>query len=227
MENVVQPTEKEKMNVRKNSDPAAVAGRPDIADAKTLVAKRLFDILVALVGMIVFSPLYIISYIAIKIEDGGAAIFHQERVGYRGKVFTLRKFRSMSESAEADGKPALCSENDQRLTSVGKFLREHHLDELPQLINVLRGDMSIVGYRPERPYFVEKIMAIDPNYELLYLQRPGLFSYATLYNGYTDTMEKMLERLRMDLDYCRNRTMWTDIKIIYLTTVSILTGKKF
>lgn len=87
--------------------------------------------------------------------------------------------------------------------------------------------MSIVGYRPERPYFVEKIMAIDPNYELLYLQRPGLFSYATLYNGYTDTMEKMLERLRMDLDYCRNRTMWTDIKIIYLTTVSILTGKKF
>ena len=79
----------------------------------------------------------------------------------------------------------------------------------------------------ERPYFVEKIMAIDPNYELLYLQRPGLFSYATLYNGYTDTMEKMLERLRMDLDYCRNRTMWTDIKIIYLTTVSILTGKKF
>lgn len=190
--------------------------------------KRLLDLVASFIGMVVFSPAFLIIYIAIKHEDGGSAIFKQERVGYRGKIFTLYKFRSMATTSEADGKPQLCKgADDTRLTRIGRFLREHHLDELPQLWNVFKGDMSFVGPRPERKYFVDKIMAINPDYELLYQLRPGLFSEATLYNGYTDTMEKMLKRLHMDLNYFYNRSLWLDTKIIFLTIFSILSGKKF
>ena len=189
--------------------------------------KRGLDILGSITGMIVFSPLFLLIYLVIKIENGGKVIFSQERIGYQGKPFILYKFRSMKESAEADGKPALCCQGDKRLTRVGRFLREHHLDELPQLWNVLKGDMSFVGPHPERKYFVEQIKAINPDYELLYQLRPGLFSPATLYNGYTDNMEKMLRRLRMDLDYLAHHTLWLDTKIIFLTVLSILSGKKF
>ena len=170
---------------------------------------------------------FLAIYAAIKSEDRGPAIFRQERVGYRGRTFTLYKFRSMRVTSEEDGKPALCQKDDERLTRVGRFLREHHLDELPQLWNVFKGEMSFVGPRPERPYFVEKIKAVNPDYELLYRLRPGLFSEATLYNGYTDTMEKMLRRLRMDLHYLATRSLWLDAKIIFLTVTSILGGKKF
>ena len=188
--------------------------------------KRAFDVLVALCGLLVFSPAFVVLYFVIRHEDGGPAIFRQERIGRGGRPFMLYKFRSMTVTAEKDG-PALYVKGDKRLTKVGRFLREHHLDELPQLWNVLKGDMSVVGYRPERQFFVEKIMAVNPDYERLYEMRPGLFSSATLYNGYTDTLEKMLERLRMDLEYLDNWTLWQDIKIIFLTTMSILTGKKF
>ena len=190
--------------------------------------KRGLDLVASVIGMLVFSPVFLIIYIAVKCEDGGKAIFRQERVGYHGEIFTLYKFRSMVTTSESDGRPALCSgKGDKRLTRVGRFLREHHLDELPQLWNVLKGEMSFVGPRPERKFFVDKIRAVNPDYELLYQLRPGLFSAATLYNGYTDTMEKMLERLRMDLDYLYNRSLWLDTKIIFLTVFSILTGKKF
>lgn len=189
--------------------------------------KRVFDILCSALGLVVTSPLFLVVCWFIRREDGGPAIFRQERIGYGGRPFMLYKFRSMTVMSEADGRPALCQKNDKRLTRIGRFLREHHLDELPQLWNVLRGDMSFVGPRPERKYFVDKIMAENSDYALLYQLRPGLFSPATLYNGYTDTMEKMLERLRMDLEYLRDRSLWLDLKIIYLTVMSILTGKKF
>ena len=188
--------------------------------------KRAFDVLVALCGLLVFSPAFVVLYFVIRHEDGGPAIFRQERIGRGGRPFMLYKFRSMTVTAEKDG-PALYVKGDKRLTKVGRFLREHHLDELPQLWNVLKGDMSVVGYRPERQFFVEKIMAVNPDYERLYEMRPGLFSSATLYNGYTDTLEKMLERLRMDLEYLENWNLWLDIKIIFLTSLSIVTGKKF
>ena len=188
--------------------------------------KRAFDVLVALCGLLVFSPAFVVLYFVIRHEDGGPAIFRQERIGRGGRPFMLYKFRSMTVTAEKDG-PALYVKGDKRLTKVGRFLREHHLDELPQLWNVLKGDMSVVGYRPERQFFVDKIMAENADYERLYEMRPGLFSSATLYNGYTDTMEKMLERLRMDLEYLENWTLWLDIKIIFLTSMSIITGKKF
>lgn len=180
-----------------------------------------------LLGLLVSSPAFLVIYLLIKREDGGPAIFKQERIGYHGKPFILYKFRSMTVLAEKDGIPELCQKEDKRLTKIGRFLREHHLDELPQLWNVVKGEMSFVGPRPERRFFVDKIKAINPNYELLYQLRPGLFSPATLYNGYTDTMDKMLERLRMDLEYLNNRSLWLDLKIIYLTVMSILIGKKF
>lgn len=189
--------------------------------------KRSLDMIGSLLGLILTSPVFLLIYFLIKNEDGGPAIFKQERIGYKGKTFILYKFRSMTISSEKDGKPALCQKNDKRLTKVGRFLRAHHLDELPQLWNVLKGEMSFVGPRPERKFFVDQIKAINPNYELLYRIRPGLFSSATLYNGYTDTMAKMLIRLRMDLEYLRERSLWLDFKIIFLTVVSILSGKKF
>lgn len=201
--------------------------RKDALSLPGRVIKRMFDFVVSLVGLIVFSPFLAVISFCIKKEDGASAIFKQERIGYKGKPFVLYKFRSMTMAAEADGKPALCKKEDKRLTKIGKFLREHHLDELPQLWNVLKGEMSFVGPRPERKYFVDQIISVNPDYELLYCLRPGLFSPATLYNGYTDTMEKMMRRLNMDLAYMERHTLWLDIKIIFLTVYSIVSGKKF
>ena len=190
--------------------------------------KRLFDLVCVFFATIVFSPFIVAVYIAIKLDDGGPAIFKQERIGKGGKPFMLYKFRSMKVNAEKDGKPQLWSgEEDDRLTKVGKFIRNHHLDELPQFWNIWKGDMSFVGYRPERQYFIDKIMAENPDYAKLYAMCPGVFSEATLYNGYTDTMEKMLKRLEMDLDYMERQSIWLDIVIIFKTGMSILTGKKF
>lgn len=189
--------------------------------------KRSLDVLGSVVGLVIFSPVFIFIGVFIKREDNGPIFFRQERIGYQGKPFTLYKFRSMTPTAESDGNPKLCQKQDKRLTHIGRFLREHHLDELPQLWNVLKGDMSFVGPRPERRFFIDRIISINPSYKLLYQLRPGLFSTATLYNGYTDTMEKMLERLRMDLEYLHNRSLWMDIKIIYQTVWAIVSGKKF
>ncbi len=188
--------------------------------------KRFFDVLVSVVGLIFFAPAFPVIAWLIRREDKGPIIFKQERIGYRGKAFILYKFRSMTVVAESGG-PMLSVKNDKRLTRVGKFLREHHIDELPQLWNVLKGDMSFVGPRPERRYYIDQILALNPDYRLLYQLRPGLFSAATLYNGYTDTMEKMMERLRMDLNYLANRSLWLDVKIIALTAWAIISGKKF
>ena len=177
--------------------------------------KRIFDCFFAFIALVVFSPLCFICYIAVKQEDYGPAIFKQERIGRLGKSFYIYKFRSMKMDAEKLG-PQLFQGDilDVRLTKVGRYLRAHHLDELPQLWNVVKGDMSFVGPRPERQYYIDKIMKHNPRYVELYQVRPGLTSYATLYNGYTDTMDKMLRRLDMDLDYLEHRSLWIDTKII-------------
>lgn len=192
-----------------------------------LLIKRLSDIVISGLGMIILFPVFLVAAIAILLESPGGVIYSQERMGYKGKPFTLFKFRSMVKNAETNGVPALCADEDSRLTRVGAFLRHHHLDEIPQLWNVFTGDMSMVGYRPEREYFIERIMEHNPDYARLFTMRPGVFSKATLYNGYTDTMEKMLVRLEMDLEYLDNWTVWRDIKIMFLTAVAILTGKRF
>lgn len=195
----------------------------------TTVFKRIFDVLLSLGSLVLFAPVMLIIYVLIKAEDpDGDVIYAQERVGLNGKPFKLYKFRSMYMNAEALNTPQLyAGEDDPRLTKVGKFIRAHHLDEFPQLWNVLKGEMSFVGPRPERQYYIDQIMEHNPDYIKLYALRPGLFSYATLYNGYTDTMEKMLKRLDYDLQYLEDYSFWTDIKIIYLTSISIIFGKKF
>ena len=157
--------------------------------------KRMFDFCVAAVSLVLFSPLFLICYIAVRREDGGPAIFKQERIGRFGRPFYIYKFRSMRVDAEKDGPALYQHENETRMTKVGRFLRLHHLDELPQLWNVLKGDMAFIGPRPERKYYIDQIMERDQRYVYLYQIRPGVTSYATLYNGYTDTLEKMLRRL--------------------------------
>lgn len=189
--------------------------------------KRIVDLCVALVCLIVFSPLFLICYILVKREDGGPAIFKQERIGRFGRPFYIYKFRSMVVDAEKDGPELFKHEKDDRMTKIGRFLRDHHLDELPQLWNVFTGDMAFVGPRPERKYYIDQIMERDPRYVYLYQIRPGVTSYATLYNGYTDTMEKMLRRLELDLYYLEHRSWWFDFKILGMTFVSIVFGKKF
>ncbi|MBO7193569.1 MAG: sugar transferase [Bacteroidaceae bacterium] len=189
--------------------------------------KRFFDIFCSFIGLVVLSPVFLIVYISLRLQNDGSVIFKQERIGYKGKSFNIYKFRTMRTDSESNGKPQLAVKGDERLTKVGKFLREHHLDELPQLFNVFIGDMSFVGPRPERQYFIDKIRKVNPNYDYLYLIRPGLTSMATLYNGYTDTFEKMLKRLEMDLEYLQKRSLWLDIKLIFTTFLYIVNGKKF
>ncbi len=192
------------------------------------MVKRGFDISLSSILLLVFSPVIAVSAYCIRREDGGPVLFVQERIGRGGKPFNIYKFRSMKTDAEASGTPALYSgQKDPRLTRVGRFLRAHHLDELPQLWNVLKGDMSFIGYRPERQFFIDQIKRYNPRYDYLFQIRPGVTSYATLYNGYTDTMDKMLTRLDLDLYYLRNHTVWFDMKVLGLTFLSIVTGKKF
>ena len=192
-------------------------------------SKRLFDMFASLVALIVFSPLFLICTILVRREDGGPAIFKQERIGRFGRPFNIYKFRTMRLDAEAMG-PQLShggGDNDPRLTKVGKFLRAHHLDELPQLWNVFIGDMAFVGHRPERKFYIDQILENDKRYEYLYQIRPGVTSYATFYNGYTDTMEKMLRRLEYDLYYLEYRSWKFDIEILARTFFGIVGGKKF
>lgn len=203
-----------------------------IADGMTgfgRTTKRMCDFIFSGCSLILFSPLFLLCYIMIKLDDGGPAIYKQERIGRFGRPFTIYKFRSMKVNAEEAG-PALSHANgqtDPRLTRIGGFLRAHHLDELPQLWNVFTGDMAFIGYRPERKFYIDQIMEHDPRYAFLYQIRPGVTSYATLNYGYTDTMEKMLRRLELDLYYLKNRSWWFDCKVLFLTFVSIIFGKKF
>lgn len=189
--------------------------------------KRVGDFLLATISLLLVSPLMLLIYIMVRCEDGGPAIFRQERIGRFGRPFNIYKFRSMTVDAEKNG-PQLCShKKDERLTRIGKFLRKHHLDELPQLWNVLCGDMSFIGPRPERKFYIDQIMKRDPRYKNLYQIRPGVTSYATLYNGYTDTMEKMLRRLDMDLYYLEHRSWWFDARILGKTFIKIIFGRVF
>ena len=192
-----------------------------------LWVKRFSDIVCSIVGLILLSPVFLVIAILMKRQKNGTIFFRQERIGYGGKPFTIYKFRTMSSVIEDDG-PQLVAKSDSTCsTPLELFLRDHHLDELPQLWNVLKGDMSLVGPRPERRYFIDKIMEHDRRYTLIFEMRPGLTSEATLYNGYTDTMEKMLTRLHMDIAYLKKRTLWTDVTIIFKTFASIVSGRKF
>lgn len=213
------------MSNQNTEEVSGFEGSHDAMGCVQRTVKRLFDIVFSFAGMIILSPVYLVIAIMLKRQKNGPAIFSQERIGYRGKPFTIYKFRTMS---EPEKEPQLVAKSSiGQSTKTELFLREHHLDELPQLWNVLKGDMSFVGPRPERRFYIDKIMANDPSYVLIYEMRPGLTSEATLYNGYTDTMEKMLIRLHMDTDYLKRRSLALDASIIAKTFISIVSGKKF
>lgn len=190
-----------------------------------LCIKRAFDIFASALGLILLSPLMALIALQVKLSSRGPVIYSQERIGQHGLSFSIFKFRTMIESAEADGVPHLTDDDDPRITRIGKWLRKYRLDELPQLWNILRGDMSIVGPRPERPYFIEQIMAEAPYYCLLYKVRPGLTSWGPIRVGYTDTMEKMIERLNADIVYIENMSILLDLKIMFYTIGVIIHGK--
>lgn len=202
-----------------------MACKRDAMNGLQQTIKRSLDFIFAFIGIVVLSPLLLIIYLMLKMQHNGPAIFTQERIGYKGHPFTIYKFRTMS---DVETEPRLVANCDElNATKLERFLREHHLDELPQLWNVIKGDMSFVGPRPERKYYIDKIMKFDRDYELIYEMRPGLTSEATLYNGYTDTMEKMLKRLHMDINYLERRSLFLDFSIIMRTALSIISGKKF
>lgn len=187
--------------------------------------KRAFDVVFALVGIATVWPIMALLCLILFIGGGRHVFYRQERQGLGGRVFNILKFRTMKVNAEVD-KPRLECPGDPRLTRIGAVLRRHHLDELPQLWNVLRGDMSVVGPRPERPYFVRLITERDPRYPALFQIRPGLTSEATLVNGYTDSIEKMTRRLEFDLDYLEHATLGGDLRLILRTIRVVICGDK-
>ena len=187
--------------------------------------KRVLDIVVSIILMILLSPIYLIVSIMIKMDSKGPVIFSQERVGYHNKKFKIHKFRSMVVDAEKDNVPQLSSDNDPRITRMGHFLRKYRIDELPQFWNVLKGDMSLVGPRPERQYYIDQIVARKPAYLLVHQVRPGITSMGQVKFGYARNVDEMLERLDYDLLYIENMSLLNDVKILAYTIKIVVTGK--
>lgn len=189
-----------------------------------LCIKRTSDILISALVLILLSPIYIVLCILVHATSKGSVIYRQERIGLHGIPFNILKFRTMYMDAETKT-PLLSSDNDPRITKVGHFLRKYRLDELPQMWNVLVGDMSLVGPRPERAYFIQQIEQKAPYYCLLYKIRPGLTSWGPIRVGYTDTIDKMVQRLNYDIMYMENMSIRLDIKILFFTIGVIIDGK--
>ena len=189
-----------------------------------LCIKRAFDIVVSLVMLTLLLPEYILLAIAIKLTSKGDVFYMQERIGLHGVPFNIIKFRTMTQNSEGDT-PQLTLDNDPRITSLGRWMRKYRIDELPQFWNILRGDMSIVGPRPERRYFINQIEAKAPYYCLIYKIRPGLTSWGPIKVGYTDTLDKMIQRLNYDIVYIENMSISLDIKIMFHTIAIIFNGK--
>jgi len=190
-----------------------------------LCVKRAFDVITSFTGLVILSPLMAVIALMVRCSSKGPVLYSQERVGLYGLPFRIYKFRTMIDHAEANGVPQVTADNDPRITPIGHWLRKYRLDELPQLWNILKGEMAIVGPRPERPYFVEQIMKEAPYYCLLYKVRPGLTSWGPIRVGYTDTMAKMIERLNADIVYVENMSLLLDLKILFFTIGVIIHGK--
>ena len=187
--------------------------------------KRVFDVLTSLLLIFLLIPVYIYLALRVKIDSKGPVFYHQTRIGKGGKPFNIIKFRTMVNGAENGNQPQLTTPDDDRITSFGKIMRKYRLDELPQFWNVIKGDMALVGPRPERSYYIEKITAVDPNYYLLLKVRPGITSLGMVKYGYADSPEKMIERMKFDLIYLENMSLIYDLKIFFYTLKTIITGK--
>lgn len=187
--------------------------------------KRMLDILLAALLFIVALPVMVVTAVAILLESGGPVFYRQQRVGLRGKTFEVFKFRSMRVDAEQDGRPVWASKEDDRVTRVGRFIRKARIDELPQLINVLKGDMSFVGPRPERPEFVAELAQAIPYYDLRHHVKPGITGWAQVSYPYGSSIKDSREKLQYDLYYLKNYSLFLDINILLQTVQVILWGK--
>ena len=187
--------------------------------------KRASDIVLSAIALCLLSPVYLVIILLVNLESKGGAFYSQERIGKNGKPFKIYKFRTMYTDAEKDGIPKLSTESDKRITGIGHTLRKYRLDETPQFWNVLKGDMSLVGPRPERKYFADQIIARAPYYTLTYQIRPGLTSWGVVKYGYAKNIDEMISRAKYDLIYIDNMSLLIDLKIILYTVRTVITGK--
>jgi exopolysaccharide biosynthesis polyprenyl glycosylphosphotransferase len=203
------------------NDDVFFIGNDSLSSATYSMVRRLFDIVLAIAGLVVTFPFLVIFSVVIKLDTKGTVFYRQERVGVKGKYFQLLKLRTMEMDAEKDG-PRWADTNDPRVTRIGKYLRKTRIDELPQLINVLKGDMSIIGPRPERPVFTEIFNQKTPGFIKRLAVKPGLTGWAQVNGGYDITPE---EKLAYDLEYIRKRSFFLDVKILLLTFKVVMTGE--
>ncbi|MCX6254087.1 MAG: sugar transferase [Bacteroidia bacterium] len=186
--------------------------------------KTVIDYSFTILCLILLVPFILILVIAIKLSGKGPVIYSQKRVGRDGKSFTIYKFRSMYSGTE-EGIHLLSDKRDKRITAVGRFMRKHKLDEIPNFLNVLKGEMSLVGPRPEQQYLIDQIIIKAPQYQLLQNIKPGITSWGQVKYGYASTVEEMIERLEYDLYYLENRSLWFDLKIAFCTIGIIFKGE--
>jgi exopolysaccharide biosynthesis polyprenyl glycosylphosphotransferase len=209
---------------------SAIYGTPlieishDLMPSWEIVAKRVGDILVSVISMLLFSPMYLLTAISVKLTSPGPIFYRQERIGKGGKPFMMVKFRSMKSDAENAG-PALSKDNDPRITPFGLFMRKVRLDETPQFWNVLIGDMSLVGPRPERQYFIDQIVLKAPHYKHLLKVRPGITSWGMVKYGYAENVDQMIRRMKYDLLYIENMSIAVDLKILIYTVLTVIQGR--